>query len=204
MAIRRRYTTALLIILPAVVSTFKIEANINNFQCKSTNIQCLSSTTFTSCINGDSVISLVKSVIQCPEGYVCNDDVTGPCVLQSGSTESTTNGRTSASITTRVTTSDSGTANITDTTNVGTTTPITDTTFVGTTTRFTVERPTGSPSCKDASTYPAPACNQYYVCTKKSVLFISWYEPVLNTCVDGYEFSSTLLQCVLPALSDCP
>ncbi|XP_023014687.2 uncharacterized protein [Leptinotarsa decemlineata] len=164
---------------------FKIytEGNLN---CQNSEVQCITNTSYTTCATVESFTILLNTRITCPDGYICNDSTSTPCVLPNSQKNETDDN------------------SVTSTTNTISTISTTSTnSAISTTTPEPVTRPSGPPNCKADGLWPAPECNQFYECIKKTGFFAWGYRTELRTCSEGNNFDSASLTCVPASQSDC-
>lgn len=205
---------------------FQIINEDEDLYCKSSSVQCLGNKkSFVTCVNANN-LTILSTVLHCPEGYYCDDSTKTPCVADTATISTTLASTTSTLSTTltpsiitaspteltsitEVTTSSTNekivttSSDNTDKTDSSSTDPAVTSTIT-LTTKKKVARPTGAPTCTSTGLYAAPACNQYYECVQKVHLFLwKYYEAVLRTCIDGDYYDTGSQQCMLAILSDC-
>ncbi|XP_056642559.1 uncharacterized protein LOC130448960 isoform X1 [Diorhabda sublineata] len=79
---------------------FQIITEDGDLQCKPSSIQCLSNNkSFVTCVNTNN-LTILSTVLNCPDGYYCDDSTTTPCIADTANITTIESTTSTSSITT--------------------------------------------------------------------------------------------------------
>ncbi|KAG5892149.1 hypothetical protein JTB14_026387 [Gonioctena quinquepunctata] len=87
-----------LLFCAASTRSFQIYAT-KELDCQSSSIQCISNTTFTTCASLGPFSVLLNTRMTCPDGYICNEATSSPCILESQINDTTSSTTTIEAVT---------------------------------------------------------------------------------------------------------